>query len=223
MPRFVDLPLATPRLHLRPLRPRDAQALFGIFSDPLAMRYWSTPPWTSPQQVVARIEQDTLWLEEGSALRLALEPRVGGTEGGEGTQSTESTEGTRSAEGAERTDSPEGPAIVGTVSLFAFDAGNQRAEIGYILGPHAWGRGLMHEALQALVGYAFGALGLRRLEADIDPRNERSGLSLERLGFRREGLLRERWCVAGEVSDSALYGLLAREWRERSEGRHGPG
>lgn len=105
------------------------------------------------------------------------------------------------------------PAIVGTVSLFACDAQSRRAEIGYMLARAAWGGGLMHEALQALLTYAFDALGLRRLEADIDPRNERSARSLLRLGFRQEGLLRERWVVAGQVSDSALYGLLAHEWQ----------
>ena len=188
MPRFTDLPLATPRLALRPQQAADAGALFEIFSDPRAMRYWSTPPWTTPQQAVERIEQYNAWLEEGAALRLALVPR-----------------------GAAEQDLGRG--VIGTVSLFAFDAASQRAEIGYILAPRAWGRGLMHEALCALVAYAFGPLGLRRLEADIDPRNERSGKALERLGFRPEGLLRERWSVAGEVSDSALFGLLAREWK----------
>ncbi|MEQ1832836.1 MAG: GNAT family protein, partial [Candidatus Eisenbacteria bacterium] len=79
-----------------------------------------------------------------------------------------------------------------------------------------WGQGSLHEALTAVVGDAFGPLGLRRLEADIDPRNMASVRALERLGFAREGLLRERWVVADEISDSVLMGLLAREWRERT-------
>jgi [ribosomal protein S5]-alanine N-acetyltransferase len=110
--------------------------------------------------------------------------------------------------GLERAD---GGALVGTCSLFSFHAASRRAEIGYALASSAWGRGYMHEALQALVGHAFGALALNRLEADIDPRNAASARALERLGFRAEGLLRERWIVDGEVSDSALYGLLARD------------
>ena len=69
------------------------------------------------------------------------------------------------------------------------------------------------QAIGALIGYAFGELGLHRLEADIDPRNLASARSLEKLGFTREGHLRERWIVGGEVSDSALYGLLAREFK----------
>jgi len=105
--------------------------------------------------------------------------------------------------------------LLGTCSLFSFNLSNRRAEIGYALSRAEWGRGLMHEALQALVGYAFETLDLHRLEADIDPRNRASARTLERLGFRLEGVLRERWIVAGEVSDSGLYGLLQRDWRVR--------
>jgi ribosomal-protein-alanine N-acetyltransferase len=103
--------------------------------------------------------------------------------------------------------------LIGYCLLFHFDEENRRAEIGYSLGRPYWGRGYMHEALLALLEIAFGALGLNRLEADIDPRNAPSARSLERLGFKKEGYLRERWIVNGEVSDTALYGLLHSEWR----------
>lgn len=103
--------------------------------------------------------------------------------------------------------------LVGTCTLFHFNAGSRRAEIGYALGSAWWGQGLMHDALQALLRYAFDDLGLHRLEADIDPRNAASARSLARLGFVKEGHLRERWIVAGVVSDTDLYGLLRGEWR----------
>jgi RimJ/RimL family protein N-acetyltransferase len=64
-----------------------------------------------------------------------------------------------------------------------------------------------------LLAYAFDELDLRRIEADVDPRNAASIRTLERLGFRREGYLRERWRVNGEVQDALFYGLLRREWR----------
>ena len=70
----------------------------------------------------------------------------------------------------------------------------------------------MHEALTALLAFGFDELDLNRVEADVDPRNLASVKSLERLGFRKEGHLRERWIVGGEVSDSGLYGLLRRDW-----------
>lgn len=110
---------------------------------------------------------------------------------------------------------PSDDLMLGHCSLFEFNEQCGRAEIGYGLDRRHWGQGLMNEALTAVVGYAFGALGARRLEADIDPRNLASVRALERLGFSREGLLRERWVVADEISDSLLMGLLAREWRER--------
>jgi RimJ/RimL family protein N-acetyltransferase len=106
-------------------------------------------------------------------------------------------------------------AMIGVCTLFAFSEQCRRAEVGYGLAPHAWGRAYMDEALRALLGHGFGTLGLNRVEADIDPRNEASARSLERLGFRKEGLLRERWIVGDEVSDSALYGLLQRDWHFR--------
>ena len=101
--------------------------------------------------------------------------------------------------------------LVGTVSLFALNRAQRRADVGYSLASDVWGRGYASEALKLAVDFAFGTLGLARLEADIDPRNERSCRLVERIGFVREGLLRERWYVAGEVTDSAMYGLLARE------------
>ncbi len=102
-------------------------------------------------------------------------------------------------------------ALLGICVVFAIDAGSGRAEIGYNLAPQAQGKGYMGEALQCFADHLFDQRGLRRLEAEIDPRNVPSARVLERIGFQREGLLRERWCVGGELSDSALYGLLARE------------
>ena len=106
-------------------------------------------------------------------------------------------------------------ALIGNCMLFRFHDESRRAEIGYSMGRAYWGQGYMNEALVALIGYAFGALDLNRLEADIDPRNANSAKSLARLGFREEGVLRERWIVAGEKSDTAYYGLLASEWEGR--------
>jgi len=102
--------------------------------------------------------------------------------------------------------------LAGTCALFNFHAPSRRAEIGYALGRASWGFGYMREALSALIGYAFQTLDLNRLEADIDPRNEASARTLERLRFRKEGHLRQRWIVNDEVSDTWLYGLLRQDW-----------
>jgi RimJ/RimL family protein N-acetyltransferase len=106
----------------------------------------------------------------------------------------------------------EGTALVGFVSLHAVSWPNRRAELGYMIGRASWGRGLAREAVRLIVQHAFRTVGLHRLEADTDPRNARSMALLERLGFRQEGLLRERWWVGGEPADTAFFGLLAHEW-----------
>jgi [ribosomal protein S5]-alanine N-acetyltransferase len=103
------------------------------------------------------------------------------------------------------------PGIIGTTTLAHLDFDNGRAELGYALRHDHWGGGWMREAIDVLADFAFADLGLRRLEADVDPRNDRSVALLERIGFVKEGLLRERWCVAGEIQDAAFYGLLAKE------------
>jgi ribosomal-protein-alanine N-acetyltransferase len=108
--------------------------------------------------------------------------------------------------------------LIGQCTLFSFSPSSRRAEIGYSMVADAWGQGFMREALSALLDHGFATLNLNRVEADIDPRNTASARSLERLGFTREGLLRERWIVGDEVSDTALYGLLARQWRAVAQG-----
>ncbi|TDR36683.1 RimJ/RimL family protein N-acetyltransferase [Tahibacter aquaticus] len=101
--------------------------------------------------------------------------------------------------------------LIGLVTVFAVNRSQHRAEIGYLLDPAHWGKGYAREALRAALAYGFEALQLLRVEADIDPRNEASCRLVEKLGFRREGYLRERWRVNGEITDTALYGLLRRE------------
>jgi len=102
--------------------------------------------------------------------------------------------------------------LIGTCTLHAIHPISRRAELGYALAHAHWGQGYMHEALVRFVGYAFDDLDLHRLEADIDPDNAASARSLQRLGFVREGLLRERWIVNDTISDSEMYGLLRHEW-----------
>jgi RimJ/RimL family protein N-acetyltransferase len=102
--------------------------------------------------------------------------------------------------------------MIGSVGLFNFHEQNRLAEIGYALAREHWGRGYMNEALVAVIDWGFGPFGLRRIEADTHPDNTASVKTLERLGFAREGLLRERWQVGDELSDSLVWGMLAREW-----------
>jgi ribosomal-protein-alanine N-acetyltransferase len=107
--------------------------------------------------------------------------------------------------------------LLGTCDLFHLDQQCRRGEVGYGLAFDAWGQGYMQESMLALLDYGFKELQLNRIEADIDPGNEASAKLLTRMGFQLEGLLRERWIVGGEKSDSAMYGLLLSEWQSRQK------
>jgi ribosomal-protein-alanine N-acetyltransferase len=182
MPLFEPITLTTPRLILRPLCDEDAHALFAIWSDADAMRYFSIPLMTHIEQAADRISRAMERSAEGEAFIFALEMRATGE-------------------------------VLGDCALLHADKQCRRIEIGFSLNRGHWGNGYMTEAASALIEHAFGALNMRRIEADIDPRNVASARLLERLGFVREGLLRERWMVGDEISDSAFYGLLKKDRR----------
>ena len=109
--------------------------------------------------------------------------------------------------------------LIGVCNLRGFFEQNRRCELGYALARDHWGQGYAAEALEALLGHAFYELDINRIEADIDPRNDASARLLEKLGFRREGYMPERWIVHGEKADTAFYGLLRRYWDERAGSR----
>jgi len=94
-----------------------------------------------------------------------------------------------------------GGQLAGSCALFDIDHCRRSAMLGYLLAPPFWGQGLAREALRALTGHGFAALGLERIEAEVDPANAASRALLARLGFRREGTLPGHWCVAGMARD----------------------
>lgn len=109
-------------------------------------------------------------------------------------------------------------ALIGNCTLFRLDEESRKAEIGYGLLGSAFGKGYMNEALISLLEYGFSTLNLNRVQAEIDPKNTNSAKSLERIGFSKEGVLRESCIANGAISDSALYGLLQSEWMKRETG-----
>ena len=104
--------------------------------------------------------------------------------------------------------------LIGNAGLYHFFEQNRRCDIGYALAGQHWGQGYATEALRVLIRHGFDALDLNRIEADIDPRNIGSARVLEKLGFRKEGYMPERWFVFGEFADTVNYGLLRRYWDE---------
>ena len=102
--------------------------------------------------------------------------------------------------------------IVGAVGFHRIDWENRATSIGYWLDARQQGRGIMTNAVRALVDHALVASGLNRVEIHAAPENRRSRAIAERLGFREEGVLREAERVGDRYLDSVVYGMLASDW-----------
>lgn len=182
--------LITKRLRLRPFVDSDADELFALQSDAEVLRYWDSPPWSERSRADRFIARCHEMAEEGSGARVVIERANEGVTA-------------RSADGA----------FLGWCTLNSWNPDFRSASLGYCLGKPAWGRGLATEAADALLGWAFDALDLNRVQAEADTRNLASGRVLEKLGFKLEGTLREDCIVDGVVSDSWVFGLLRHERR----------
>lgn len=105
--------------------------------------------------------------------------------------------------------------FIGWCVLMNWDPTYRSAMLGYCLAEAAWGQGFATEAAGALLQWAFNTLKLNRVQSEADTRNTASDRVLAKLGFLREGTLRENCIVDGEISDSWIYGLLRREWEQQ--------
>ena len=106
--------------------------------------------------------------------------------------------------------------LLGDCGLHFPAADRAQAEIGVTVAPEHQGRGYATEALGAVLGFLFEALGKHRVRASVDPENLPSIRLLERLGMRREGHLLESLWFKGRWADDVLFALLDREWRARA-------
>ena len=102
--------------------------------------------------------------------------------------------------------------MIGTCTLYELQPEHLRCGIGYALSPQCQGRGLAREAVSLALHCAFEMLDFHRVEADVEPRNDRSARLLLALGFEHEGRLRQRFVSGEEIQDSDIYGLLRDRW-----------
>jgi ribosomal-protein-alanine N-acetyltransferase len=103
--------------------------------------------------------------------------------------------------------------LVGTLGLYAINRDDRRATLGFDLLPQHWGKGYMTEACRALLGWAFKELKLNRIQASAEPANVRSLAVMDRLGFTREGVLRQLDYYKGAYHDDVMYSMLRVEWK----------
>jgi len=181
---FANLPeLETERLLLRKMRLDDAEAMFAYASDPEVTRY-----------VLFETHQS---VEDSEAfLRLAAEGYERGDFGGWGIVLKDSG------------------AFVGTCGVDAdYAPEHARAELGYVLSRQHWGKGLMPEAVRAIIRFCFRRMGLNRIEARCIAENVASARVMEKAGMTYEGTLREQAFIKGAYRDIKIYSILRHEFR----------
>jgi RimJ/RimL family protein N-acetyltransferase len=182
-------PIETRSLLLRPFRPDDLEALYGIQCQPEVVRYlyWGARSREEVRQELAlRLRQGALEAA-GDKLVLAMVRRDSGV-------------------------------VIGDVNLHWLSQEHEQGEIGFVLHPDHHGRGLAREAAMVMLRMGFEGLGLHRIIGRCDARNTASARLMERLGMRREAHLRENETVKGEWCDEYLYAMLAVEWAGISRG-----
>jgi ribosomal-protein-alanine N-acetyltransferase len=103
--------------------------------------------------------------------------------------------------------------VIGCIGYVRMKKEHYRSEVGYLLHDGYRGQGIMQEALQAVLHYGFEIMGLHSAEAVIDPNNTASAAVLERGGFVREAYFREDFLYNGVFHDTAIYSLLAKDYR----------
>lgn len=106
-----------------------------------------------------------------------------------------------------------GGELAGVVGYHPVDWRNRSASLGYWLAESQQGKGLMSRAVRAVCGHAFGTFKLNRVEIAAAAENTKSRAIPDRLGFRLEGVLRQREWLYDHFVDHAIYSMLASEWK----------
>ena len=109
--------------------------------------------------------------------------------------------------------------IIGTIGFMWIQRDNAAAEVGYSLSRAYWNRGIMTEALSALLRYGFRSMNLNRIEAQHETENPASGAVMRKCGMQREGTLRQRLLNKGRFVDVELYAILRRDFRDYTDGK----
>jgi len=170
--------LETERLILRGLTKDDAQSLFNYFSNEEVTRYYGQEPFIEFQQAEDLVDLFSKNFAAKSGIRWGIERK--GEKG-----------------------------IIGTIGFHAWSPIHRRAEIGYDIHPDYWRKGYMQEAVTEIVSYGFQNIGLTRIGAVVFIENEASNYKLlTKIGFQKEGILRDYMYQNGLAHDTFIYSIL---------------
>lgn len=178
LPSIEPVEITAGRLHLRPFRPGDADAVHDACQDPLVQRWTRVPVPYGREDARAFVED--------------VSPEQWRSGSGAGFAVLDAT----TAE------------LLASVGIFGISARDRLCEMGVWCAPHARGRGVTSEAVAVVCRWAFGALGLRRVEWLAAAANTASQRTALRAGMQVEGVLRNRLDLRGEVSDAWVASMV---------------
>lgn len=101
--------------------------------------------------------------------------------------------------------------VIGAIEM-TIDKDNDSGEIGYVLHPDFWGRGVATHAVDQILDYGFNDLKLNRISATTDKRNKGSERVMQKAGMTKEGLLRENILLKDGYRDTLVYSILSNEY-----------
>ncbi len=107
--------------------------------------------------------------------------------------------------------------MIGTIGFMWVNPDYKSAEVGYSLSREYWNRGIMTEALSAILRFGFEVLKLNRIEAQYDIENPASGKVMLHCGMQYEGTLRQRILNKGKFVDVAIYAILKNQWENQGK------
>ena len=172
--------LETERLKLRAIFPSDAAEIFALMSDLKVAEYHELDPFENIEQAHDVIANYTSWFQNDQAVRWGILKRETGE-------------------------------LIGTCCFDTFHRKYQSANLGYNLRSDHWGNGFATEAVAKITEFAFakGIVGsVNRIQAITVPENVASEKVLARIGFQKEGLMRQYGFWKGDFRDMNLFSLL---------------
>jgi ribosomal-protein-alanine N-acetyltransferase len=172
--------IKTERLLLRKMTDADAEEIYFLRSDETVMKYIDRERPKSEEEALAFIQKVNNNIDNNESVMWAIALQ-------------------------------ENPhTLIGNIGFWRIINQHYRSEIGYMLHPGFWGKGIMKEALLAAIDFGFNRMKLHSIEAHINPDNTASALVLEKTGFVREAYFKEDFYFRGRFIDTAVYSMLAK-------------
>jgi ribosomal-protein-alanine N-acetyltransferase len=176
---FTPFPeLETERLILRRMGKDDAPEMFFFRSDSSVMKYIGREPAKTMKDAEGFIEKIETGINDNSAIMWGITLKENSKK------------------------------MIGTICFWNIQKENYRAEIGFLLHPEHWRKGIMKEAINLVLDYGFNKMNLHSIEGRIHPDNIASSSVLESTGFKKEGFLKEDFYFRGEFLDTIIYSRL---------------